>query len=854
MCKICDAQANRLLRDGIQGGDALASLAVHVDASSGKASDGLLLTGDQPVPPQAGALIVVPDNVAGDTGTTATLTVGAPSIVSTINTVGDQDFYRIELVAGKAYEFGMYGKSGGPNGVALPDSFIEVFDASGKLIVSGDGGASTPLNQANSGFDVLLSFTAETSGTYYINARAYDQDASNGTTGDFVGDYEVFAREANGFSYKPFYDVNSPLYSLDWGSQVDGSSRNPDGQEGTRPTGNAFTGVGFNQFGITGKNVITYYFAKQGEAFVSDNPAAAGLETAVAAGFRDWEKNAFKVALGTFEKVADIVFVEVQNRNDADFKFITYDGTPNVGILGRMSPPNEQNEGQAEFNRNGPGWTEAALVPGGFSFITLIHEFGHGLGMAHPHDAGGKSGIMRGVVQDGSTSVFTYTNGDFELNQGIHTMMSYESGYDNSPYGQARTNAGHGYESGPMAFDIAVLQDKYGVNEDIARGDDTYVLTDVNAAGTQYRSIWDNAGNDTIVYAGSRNAVIDLRAATLKYEFGGGGQISYAFGIFGGYTIANGVVIENATGGSGNDKLTGNDVANQLDGGTGTDILDGKAGNDWYFVDGQDVVIDAVGQGSMDRVFARTSYTLTPGAEIEKLSTDFHAGTAAINLTGNELDNLIYGNAGDNVLNGGLGADTLIGWGGNDFYVVDNAGDVIGGEAADQGTGDRVFAGVSYTLADGVAVEIMSTDFNPGTSAINLTGNDLANLIYGNAGDNVLDGKGGGDTLYGFAGADSFAFTTALGADNVDGIYDFVSGTDRILLDDAVFAGLSLGVLGAGAFRAGTVAQDADDRVIYDAATGKLFFDADGSGAGAAVQFAQFYAGVPLAASDFTVI
>lgn len=159
-------------------------------------------------------------------------------------------------------------------------------------------------------------------------------------------------------------------------------------------------------------------------------------------------------------------------------------------------------------------------------------------------------------------------------------MMSYEDGWQDSPYGNAPTDAGYGYLGGLMAFDIAAIQDKYGVNEDTATGNDTYTLKDVNAAGTYYSSIWDAGGTDQIVYDGARDALIDLRAATLRYETGGGGRVSYAEGIYGGFTIANGVVIENARGGSGNDKLYGNAVANTLIGNAGKDLLQGGAGND----------------------------------------------------------------------------------------------------------------------------------------------------------------------------------------------------------------------------------------------------------------------------------
>ena len=90
-------------------------------------------------------------------------------------------------------------------------------------------------------------------------------------------------------------------------------------------------------------------------------------------------------------------------------------------------------------------------------------------------------------------------------------------------------------------------------------------------------------GIDQIVYSGARDTNIDLRAATLHYEYGGAGWMSYATGIYGGFTIANGVTIENAAyAGSGNDMLIGNDVANILDGGAGADRMEGGGGDDSY--------------------------------------------------------------------------------------------------------------------------------------------------------------------------------------------------------------------------------------------------------------------------------
>ncbi len=357
----------------------------------------------------------------------------------------------------------------------------------------------------------------------------------------------------------------------------------------------------------------------------------------------------------------------------------------------------------------------------------------------------------------------------------------------------------------------------------------------------------DNAGD--VVVEGAGGGTNDRIFAAVSYTLGAGVQVEMF------------TTIDNLATAALN--LTGNEFANLIYGNAGSNVLDGKAGadtlvglqgDDSYYVDNAaDSVIESAGGGTNDRVFASVTYTLGAGVQVEQLSTADDAGTTAINLTGNELVNAITGNAGANVLDGKAGADTLSGLGGNDWYYVDNAGDVVV-EGAGGGASDRVFASLSYTLGAGVQVELISTNDNLATTALNLTGNELANMVYGNAGNNVLDGKGGADSLTGMAGADSFAFTTALGGGNVDYISDFNVADDTVQLDDAVFAGLSLGALAAGAFNTGSAATQADDRIIYNAATGALLFDADGLGGAAAVQFATVSTGLGLTSADFVVI
>jgi serralysin len=283
--------------------------------------------------------------------------------------------------------------------------------------------------------------------------------------------------------------------------------------------------------------------------------------------------------------------------------------------------------------------------------------------------------------------------------------------------------------------------------------------------------------------------------------------------------------------------------------------MKGLGGNDTYYVDNAlDKVVEGIGGGTADWVATSVSYTLATGVQVEKLGTTSSGATTAINLTGNEFAQSITGNAGANRLNGAGAADTMSGLGGNDTYYVDNAGDRIV-EGAGQGAADWVATSVSYTLAAGVQVEKLGTTSSGATSALSLAGNEFAQTIIGNAGANTISGKLGSDTLTGGAGADIFAFDTALNAlTNVDTITDFSAGIDRIRLENSVFLGLATGVLDDEAFYTGTSATEPDDRIVYDAATGRLFYDPDGSDAGGAMQFATLTASLPLTYADFFVV
>jgi Ca2+-binding RTX toxin-like protein len=347
-------------------------------------------------------------------------------------------------------------------------------------------------------------------------------------------------------------------------------------------------------------------------------------------------------------------------------------------------------------------------------------------------------------------------------------------------------------------------------------------------------------GIDTVSYAASTAAVtVDLAAGT-----GSGGDAA-------GDSFSD---IENVYGSDFADTLTGDGDGNMLDGRGGADTMAGNGGDDTYFVnDALDVVTEADAQGN-DTVLTSVSYTLATGADVEVFRTTDDTGTTAIDLTGSAFDNEITGNDGANVITGGGGADHLVGRNGDDTYIVDSATDTIT-ENGGQGI-DTVQTSVSFVLTAGADVETLETTDDNGTVAIDLSGNANGNIVRGNNGNNVIGGGNGRDTLTGLGGQDSFLFDTPLDAAiNLDVITDFNVADDTILLDDAIFSSsLGLGNIAAGEFVIGTAALDANDRIIYDSNTGALFYDSDGVGGTAAIQFAELDTGLALTNLDFLVV
>ena len=266
-------------------------------------------------------------------------------------------------------------------------------------------------------------------------------------------------------------------------------------------------------------------------------------------------------------------------------------------------------------------------------------------------------------------------------------------------------------------------------------------------------------------------------------------------------------------GGDGNDTLVGLDGSDLLHGGDGSDSMAGGDGADVY--DDYDPLADTVeeeeGGGGIDLLIAiSNSLVLPANFEAFTLNGEWDEdGLAVGNSLGNEIgsnatraDNgswlsvEFFGQAGDDTisarnaddtLDGGSGADLMAGALGNDFYVVDDAGDdVVEGVSAGH---DAVESSISYALPDNVEELFLS-----GAEGLDGFGNDRANLLMGNSGSNVLDGGLGVDTMAGGLGDDFYLATrgdtvSEAAGQGIDTVIVSANWTLDAYLEDLVLSG-----------------------------------------------------------------
>jgi serralysin len=354
---------------------------------------------------------------------------------------------------------------------------------------------------------------------------------------------------------------------------------------------------------------------------------------------REWDeiqKQNYRVAIQEWNKVSDLNIVETGNVVNADIKLILLDD-PSYHYLGHAYFPNDEKKGENYVSYNSA--TDKNFTVGSYDYITMVHEFGHTLGLAHPHDGGGTSTLFPGVQSWSDL-------GTNQQNQTIYTVMSYNDLNGTITPDEVQN---WGFVKGPMAYDIAVMQHKYGhSNVQVNITDTVYRLDGTNGANTYFQSIVDTGGIDTIdASALSNNTIINLNAATLdggsSPDSPGGGGLSQAAGIYGGITLSKISDIENAIGGSGMDRIYGNDLNNELKGGSGPNVIYGGKGDD----------------------------RIEGGANNDA-------------LVGGEGNDRILGGSGSDRLIGGEGNDVISGQSGNDKFIVGPGRDTFyGGSGRD---------------------------------------------------------------------------------------------------------------------------------------------------------------------------
>jgi serralysin len=619
---------------------------------------------------------------------------------------------------------------------------------------------------------------------------------------------------------------NKPVYTLD--QVIANMNRSSYGPTSGIPGPQWNYGENFMGQNKSGNPLVIQYgfYETRAEMFqvpyVYPNATGTGLlgrsEYAGFATFTPAQRVATEKAIQLWDDLIAVSFVKTSAPN-ADITYGNLTNAPNTQAYAYLP----YNYGGNSAGLQGDVWVGASaasnfqLGNGYYGLATLIHETGHALGLQHPGAYNAAPGL----------SITFPVNAEYYQDTRQYSQMSYFNAEFSGAAHIDWNRVSWVYGQTPLLHDIATIQAMYGADLTTRTTDTVYGFNstagrevyDFSTNTMPVISIYDAGGVDTLDFSGWNTASkLDLNPGA--FSSGGGSGIvpldvlkargllppSYTEAQYtalrarynspdgmlsDNISIAYGTIIENATGGGGNDVIIGNGVDNILlgnagndsiegrvgndtiNGGLGADSMVGGVGNDFYFVDnGGDLVAELVGEGT-DTVSSSISYTL--GDNVDNLIlTD-----SATNGTGNALDNVITGNALANVLSGGAGNDRLIGGDGVDSLIGGAGNDIFVGEinatkvASKDGpiSLDRI---LDFTAGD--ILDLSGIDANTlldGDQAFTLVNGakannagELAIRTFGNmnAAENAL-----GMDLDGVEGASPFAGKVTVVFGNVDG-------------------------------------------------------------------------------------
>lgn len=391
-------------------------------------------------------------------------------------------------------------------------------------------------------------------------------------------------------------------------------------------------------------------------------------------------------------------------------------------------------------------------------------------------------------------------------------------------------------------------------------------------------------GNDIVSVAGSDNAdtitLTDSKALLSAKGLPAGVFLHHADaqdefivgGGFGADTIdASGVTGKTAqlvlNGGNDGDVLIGSKNADVISGNDGNDVALMGAGDDKFFWAPGDDNDTLEGQGGIDLLgFSGANVSENIDISANGGRVRFFRNVANVDLDLNGIERIVFRAFGgaDNISVGNLSGTDVTSVAIN---LAAALGSVGGDGQADQisiaGTQKaddvKIVATPTAHVIDGLPWRIVlaSQETSDAISISTGAGQDSIDASNTSLGYNFrIDGGFGNDTLTGGLANDVFVFSSALNEQsNVDTVRKFSVSNDTMALDDNVFIGIGApGALDAGAFHIGSAATDAAQRIVYDDASGKLFFDSDGSGSAEQVQFAKLAPGLSLTSSDFFII
>lgn len=530
--------------------------------------------------------------------------------------------------------------------------------------------------------------------------------------------------------------------------------------------------------------------------------------------FNTAQQNATIAALANYAAVANLTFTQMSGSagmlryaesDDPDTAYAYYPDPSDIG-------------GDAFFNHVDYNTAE----PGTYSYLTFLHETGHTLGLDHGQDG---TGALPSDHDSLEYSVMTYRS----------FVGANLDGY---------TAAQGSYPTTLMLADIAALQYMYGANYSTNSGNSTYVWNpstgELKVNGTSqsksitntvFMTVWDGGGNDTYDFSAyTTNLKINLtpgewtttsstQLADLGYGHFARGNIANAWL----YHDDTASMIENATGGSGNDLIVGNDVANVLKGGSGNDSLKGLAGNDtvwggsgndtcYFLVDSTTctVTYDATAEaylvvtagGGTDTLkdvefFAFTDKTVTAGV-ITPDAPVLVGASPADGSTGVKDDANIVLTFSEDVF-AGSGKVVIRKSDGTLFQSFDianhPAGVTVSGDTVTINPDGYFKSGAGYyvTIEAGAFVDdegkpftgiVDKTDLNfvveagiaRGTAHAEMIGGTKDDdTIYAGGGNDAITGRNGNDVLDGGSGADNMA------GGRGDDIYKVNSKSDKVV-------------------------------------------------------------------------